>query len=100
MDSTERYGRFVRNETENLILEKGAHACDALVRWLDGSSPMGVVTGATSPDLLETAAKILLRYTKAAAGIDCAVKIVLDSAERLLSVQNTFDDDHIDEFRI
>jgi tRNA U34 2-thiouridine synthase MnmA/TrmU len=89
-----------RNETENLLLEKGAHACDALVRWLDGSSPMGVVTGTTSPDLLETAAKILLRYTKAAAGIDCAMKIVLDGAERLLSVQNTYDDARIEEFRI
>jgi hypothetical protein len=89
-----------RNEAENIVLEQGAQAGEAIVRWLGGSSPVGVVSGLVQPDMLETAAKLLLRYTRAAVDIDCEVKIVLDGDERHLSVQNTFDDARIDEFRI
>jgi hypothetical protein len=89
-----------RNEAENLCLEKAALPGEKLMRWLDGSSPLGVVTGTVSPALLDTAAGILLRYTKAETGARCPVKVMEESGESLLSVTNSYDDALIEEFRV
>ena len=89
-----------RNEAENEVLEGAVHSEDAALRWLEGSSPLGVVMGKMDDSHLETAAKILLRYTKAEAGQECAVKVLMDGNERLLKVVNDFSEARIEDFRV
>lgn len=89
-----------RNEAENLTLENTVLPGEAALRWMDGGSPLGVVSGMITPELLETAAAVLLRYTKAEPGAACRVKVVVDGAESHLSVANGFDDSRIEEFRV
>ncbi|AJE04595.1 hypothetical protein [Geobacter pickeringii] len=89
-----------RNEAENELLSHSLQAGEAAFRWLDGGSPLGVLMGTVTDELLDAAAKILLRYTKAEPGQPCAVKVVVDGAERHLSVSNDFADPEIEPFRI
>jgi hypothetical protein len=70
------------------------------MRWIDGSSPLGVVTGLITPGLLDTAAKMVLRYTKAAPGSECGVKVILDQVESRIEVHHEYDDARIEEFRV
>lgn len=89
-----------RNEADNLALEEATRPGDAQMRWADGSSPMGVVTGKIESDLLERAAKILLRYTKARPGTTCSVTVVRDGKEIILPVVHDFDEARVEEFRV
>jgi tRNA U34 2-thiouridine synthase MnmA/TrmU len=89
-----------RNEAENQTLEKVALPGEALLRWMEGSSPLGVVSGTVTTELLEKAAAILLRYTKATPGATCMVKVVADGAESRIPVANTYDEARIEEFRV
>jgi tRNA U34 2-thiouridine synthase MnmA/TrmU len=89
-----------RDEAENLTLEKAVQPGEATMRWIEGSSPLGVVTGQITAELLDTAAKIVLRYTKAAPGSKCGVKSILDQAESRITVTHEYDDARIEEFRV
>jgi tRNA-specific 2-thiouridylase len=89
-----------RDETENNLLEKSLQAGEATVLWLEGGGPLGVLMGSVDDTVLETAARIVLRYTKAEAGGDCSVKAVIDGNERFMTIANTFDEQKIEEFRI
>jgi len=89
-----------RNEAENLTMENAIHPGEILIRWMDGSSPLGVVTGRISPELLEDAARILLRYTKAETGAECAIRVIVDGVESRLTVGNEFDEERIEHFRV
>jgi tRNA-specific 2-thiouridylase len=89
-----------RNEADNLMLENATLPGEVLIRWADGSSPMGVVTGQIKPELLETAAKILLRYTKAQPGATCSIKVEQNETKSLMPVVHEFSELQVDEFRI
>ncbi|MGC9976509.1 MAG: hypothetical protein ABSC57_07320, partial [Syntrophales bacterium] len=89
-----------RDEAENDLLEKAVAPGEASVRWLEGGSPLGVLLGHVDDALLETAAKIVLRYTKAEMGRECVVMVTIDGNERLMRVTNEFDEQKIEEFRI
>ncbi|GAM11270.1 tRNA-specific 2-thiouridylase MnmA [Geobacter sp. OR-1] len=89
-----------RNEAENNALTAQMHPGEATVRWLDGSSPLGVVMGEISPEILEIAGKIVLRYTKAENGMSCTVKVNRSDSEELLSVTNTYSEPEIEQFRV
>ena len=89
-----------RDEAENDLLEKNVQAGEATVLWLEGGGPLGVLIGEVDDTALETAAKIVLRYTKAEPGKVCSIKSVIDGIERFMSVANTFDEQKIEEFRI
>ena len=89
-----------RDEAENDLLEKHVQAGEATVLWLEGGGPLGVLIGEVDDTALETAAKIVLRYTKAEPGKVCSIKSVIDGIERFMSVANTFDEQKIEEFRI
>jgi len=73
---------------------------DATLRWVDGGSPLCVVTGDIRPDLLETAARILLRYTKAASGSQCSIAVTHNGRGSRLSVVHEFDEGRIEHFRL
>ena len=89
-----------RDEAENNLLEKHVQAGEATVLWLEGGGPLGVLIGEVDDTALETAAKIVLRYTKAEPGKICSVKSVIDGNERFMIIANTFDEQKIEEFRI
>ena len=70
------------------------------MRWLEGSSPIGVLTGTVNNELLQTAARILLRYTRAEPGGDTEVKVTINDNDSVLTVRNEFSPEHIEEFRV
>lgn len=89
-----------RNEAENELLSRNILPGEATLRWIEGSSPLGVLMGVVDDTLLETSAKILLRYTKAEAGAKCRVKVVIDDSERIIVVPNEFSDPAIEKYRV
>ena len=89
-----------RNEAENLLLEGVVRPGEATLRWLEGGSPVGLVTGELDEELLVTAAKLLLRYTKAEPGRECAVQVTVDGDERTFPVVNDCTEALVDKFRV
>lgn len=90
-----------RDDGENTLLENAVKPEEATLRWLEGGSPLGVLLGNVVDDsALETAAKIVLRYTRAESGRECAIKVTMDGNERFMQVVNEFDERKIEEFRI
>jgi len=89
-----------RNEAENATLTAHVQPGEASIRWLEGGSPLGVVMGPVTPESLDIAARIILRYTKAAPGQTCSMKVVRDSGEERLSATNDFTDADVERFRI
>jgi hypothetical protein len=59
-----------------------------------------VVTGVVDEHLMQTAARILLRYTKAEPGRDCAIKLLRDGGEELRQITNDCTETEIEGFRI
>ena len=89
-----------RNEAENEVLKNAMLPGESAIRWMEGSSPLGVVMGRQEEGLLTVAAQILLRYTKAEAGQECTVKVETSAGERLVTITNRFDEQKIEEFRV
>jgi tRNA-specific 2-thiouridylase len=89
-----------RNEAENQTLERMLLPGEAYLRWCDGSGPLGIVTGDRDDEMISSAAKILLRYTKAEPAAECRVKVKWEDGESVVSVRNELDDGKIEEFRI
>jgi tRNA U34 2-thiouridine synthase MnmA/TrmU len=89
-----------RDEAENQLLENAVQSGEALIRWADGSSPLGVVTGVVDDAQLLTAAQIILRYTKAEAGTECNVKCIIDGVEGLVKASHLLDELSIESFRV
>ncbi len=89
-----------RSEADNNLLEAATQPGETSLRWVDGSSPLGVVMGRQERESISLAAKILLRYTKAEAGADCAVKATVDGREELLTVVNDFSEAAVEPFRV
>ena len=89
-----------RSEADNNLLEAAAQQGETALRWVDGSSPLGVVMGRQDDDCITLAAKILLRYTKAEPGADCAVKATVDGCEQLITVANEFSDAAVEPYRV
>lgn len=89
-----------RNESENETLTANMQPGEAAIKWIEGGGPLGVVMGSVTPEVLETAGKIVLRYTKADSGSSCAMKVMRGDAEEMLPVVNSFSEAEIEPFRI
>ena len=89
-----------RDEAENNALEHVVQPGEAMMRWDEGSSPLGVVLGKLDDSIAELAAKILLRYTRAEAGSDCLLKMTIGDEVRQMTVKHDFDDQKIEEYRL
>ncbi|MBT0664865.1 hypothetical protein KI809_11190 [Geobacter pelophilus] len=89
-----------RNDAENTALTTQMLPGEATVRWIEGGSPLGVVMGEVTPEILDTAGKIVLRYTRAESGAPCAVKIERGEEEEFLAITNTFSEPEIERFRV
>jgi tRNA U34 2-thiouridine synthase MnmA/TrmU len=85
-----------RNEDNNQRLEMAVRPGIAYLRWLDGGSPLGVVVGEYDDELLGKAARILLRYTRAAVGEECRVKVDRNGGEQVMVIGNNFDEAEVE----
>jgi len=81
-----------RDEADNKFLEQHVQPGEALLRWIDGGSPNGVLMGDVTDDLIVLAGRILLRYTRAEVGHECRVKVIREGAAGLLSIVNDCDE--------
>lgn len=89
-----------RDEVDNSLLENNVLQGEIQLRWLDGGSPLGMVTGFVDDALIASAARLLLRYTRAEPGQDCRIKAVKDGNEALLTIRNDCDEAMIESVRI
>ena len=89
-----------RNEAENSLLEHAIQKGEATLRWNGGPSPLAAVMGETSDALIEKAAQILLRYTKAEAGSIEKVALMREGSESEIEVANTLDEAAVEALRL
>jgi len=89
-----------RNEADNALIQSAMQPGETALCWLDGSSPLGVITGCQDDDTLETAMQILLRYTKAEPGQECRIKVLRDGEEQICLVANRLTDSDVQKFQI
>lgn len=89
-----------RNESENELLERAIQPGEAALRWKDGMSPLAALMGESSPELLERAAQILLRYTKAEPGAAATVSVSRDSVESEFETLNVMDEAAVESVRL
>jgi len=89
-----------RNEVENELLERSVQIGEATVRWSGGPSPLAAVLGESSDPMLERAGQILLRYTKAEAGIAAGLTVLRDAVELELQTTNALDEAAVENLRL
>lgn len=89
-----------RNEAENSILTAMREPDEQIIRWEDGSSPTGLICGTTSDVDLQVAARIMLRYTKAAKGESCRVSVGSGEEFKLIDIINDLDETGVEKFRV
>jgi tRNA U34 2-thiouridine synthase MnmA/TrmU len=88
-----------RTEEENHLLESQLQAAETAFRWVDGGSPLGMVIGPMDPDLLQTAARILLRYTKADKTAPARMQVIAGGEDSFCCV-NDFSAEDVEQYRI
>ena len=89
-----------RDELDNSLLDQNAQQGEARLRWLDGGSPQGIVTGVVDDELVASAARLLLRYTRAEADQECRVKVNQDDTESVIIIRNDCDEALIESLRV
>jgi hypothetical protein len=89
-----------RDESDNNLLENARHEGEAAITWMDGNTPVGVITGHQGPEYLQLAARLLLRYTKAEKGADCRISVRQSGAEQVVTVRNNLDEEAVKTYVI
>ncbi|MSN24346.1 MAG: hypothetical protein GJV46_00610 [Geobacter sp.] len=89
-----------RNEADNNLLETSKLPTEAALTWLDGNTPVGVITGAQSDELNSLAAKILLRYTRAEANATCRMELRVGGETRQLTVINEMTEADVEKYLV
>jgi len=89
-----------RNEQTNDLLETVRHQEEAALTWLDGNTPLGVVTGLQDESITRLAARILLRYTKAEAGVTCRIRLRQNGEERIITACNDLNAEAVETYQI
>ncbi len=89
-----------RNEADNNLLEAARLSEEAALTWLDGNTPVGIITGAQSDELSSLAARLLLRYTRAEANAQCRLEVRVNGETRELSVTNDLDEVAVESYLV
>lgn len=89
-----------RNESDNNLLEAARQTEEAAITWLDGNTPVGVVTGVQSEEMYTLAARILLRYTRAEPGTSCRIELRVNNAGQRLSVNHDMSEEAVESFLV
>lgn len=88
-----------RGEEENLLLETHLHPGETAFRWEDGGSPLGLLIGESDEATLQTAGRILLRYTKAAKSASARMRVITSPGE-YFTCNNDFWAEDVERYRI
>ncbi len=88
-----------RDEEENNLLFQYAMEGEIIIRWEDGGSPYGLLIGQADEAALDTAGRILLRYTKAARNEPARLKVIA-GGEREFGCNNSFLPEDVEPYRI
>jgi tRNA-specific 2-thiouridylase len=89
-----------RDDRENSLLFANIKEGETAFRWDEGGGPLGLIIGAISADKLQTAARILLRYTRCQKNDTARLIIVSDADEPSFSCSNDFSTEDVEGFRI
>jgi tRNA U34 2-thiouridine synthase MnmA/TrmU len=89
-----------RDDKENTLLLEHIREGETAFRWDEGGSPLGLLLGAPSEELLQKAGRILLRYTRCEKSALARLAIVRDHGEETFSCSNDYSVDEADRFRI
>lgn len=89
-----------RDNSENDLLFDSMKEGETAFRWDEGGSPLGLLLGAPSEELLQKAGRILLRYTRCEKNVSARLKIVSGDEERCFSCTNDFSEGEAEKFRI
>ncbi len=89
-----------RNEADNNLLETIRQPEEAALTWLDGNTPVGIVTGAQGDDLYSLAARILLRYTRAEPGSACRMEVRVNGDTQTFSVNNDLNESMVESYLV
>ena len=84
-----------RSESDNNLLEAARKEGEAAITWMDGNTPVGVVTGRQTPECLELSARLLLRYTRAEKDAECRISVRQSGNEHVLTVRNDLDEETV-----
>jgi len=89
-----------RDDKENSALFDSLKEGETAFRWDEGGSPLGLLIGAASPDNVQTAARILLRYTRCEKGVAARMRIVSGDEEETFACDHEWNDEDVERFRI
>jgi tRNA U34 2-thiouridine synthase MnmA/TrmU len=89
-----------RNEAENSLLAAQLSANETAFRWDGGGSPLGVLIGEATEENLQTAGRILLRYTRAAGGTMATLRLSGGTTTPEFQCMNVFSAEDVERFRI
>jgi tRNA-specific 2-thiouridylase len=89
-----------RNEADNNLLETALQAGETAIYWMDGNTPLGVITGQQDQAHIDLATRILLRYTKAEPETDCRVKVRCDGNEQIASIPNDMNETDVESYLV
>lgn len=89
-----------RNEIDNNQLEQLRQSNEAAITWLDGNTPVAIVTGEQSDLVNQLSARILLRYTKATFGAVCRMELRINDSTDIFSVTNNLTPEDVDDYLV
>ena len=89
-----------RNEADNNHLENVRHPGEAALTWLDGNTPVAIITGKQDQELYDLSARILLRYTKAEPGAECRMELRCNDEKQVFTVVNDLGPEAVDEYLV
>ena len=89
-----------RDDRENSLLFANINDGETAFRWDEGGGPLGLIIGDVSDDKLQTAARILLRYTRFQKNEAARLIIVSNPDEPSFSCSNDFSAEDVEGFRI
>ena len=89
-----------RNEADNNLLETARLPGEAALTWLEGNTPVGIVTGTQGEELYDLAARILLRYTRAETNAQCKLEVRVNDETRVLSVNNDMHETTVESYLV
>jgi len=89
-----------RDDADNSLLIENMKEGETAFRWDEGGSPLGLLIGNASDETLQTAAKIMLRYTKCEVNAPARLRIISDKEDKTFSCRNDFCADDVKRFRI
>lgn len=89
-----------RNESDNNLLEGVRQPEEGAITWLDGNTPVGIITGVQSDDLYRLAARILLRYTRAEAGSTCRFELRVNNGLTEFETRHDMSETEVNSFLV